>query len=63
MSVASEEAYFQILDSFLHMLGRWKETIMMAARVFNVPENQVRKALAKIEEWEEEALHYQIFGF
>jgi len=63
MSVANEEVVFRVLDNFVNMLEEWRETIIKAAEVFGVPKHEVRKVIERIEEMEEEALHYQIFGF
>jgi len=63
MNVTSEEVAFRVLGNFVDMLEEWKETVIKAAKVFGVPEHEVKKVIDRIDEMEEEALHYQIFGF
>ncbi len=58
-----DRAFAQLINDFLDRLQEWRSTIITAARVFNVPDEEVKKVLEKIDEMEEEALHYELFVF
>ena len=63
MSLSEEGAIFEIMSSFVDRLEFWKETVIKAAKVFGIPDEEVRKVVQRLDELEEELLHYQIFGF
>jgi len=63
VSLSDEKAIFEIMSSFLERVEGWKDTIMTAARVFEVPDHEVMIVIKRLERLEEELLHYQIFGF
>ena len=63
MSLSEEAVIFEIMGSFVDRLEFWKETVTKAAKAFGVPEEEVKRVIQRLDELEEELLHYQIFGF
>lgn len=56
-----DRAFTQLINDFLDRLQEWRSTIVLAAKAFGVPEEEVKRALEKIDEMEEEALHFELF--
>ena len=56
-----DRAFAQLIEDFLNRLDEWRLTIITAAKVFGVPEDEVKRVLNKIDEMEEEALHFELF--